>query len=614
MAAPDAWRMHGEGTPIFAEYLLLAGDAGWADLVSTADIEVRSNDVLIVVDMQNDFLPRDTANPDGGAFAVAEGSAAASLITQLIEHFGSKGALVVATRDYHPKKHSCFLPQGPFPEHCVQGTIGSHFYQPIGDCIQSCKKIMGRDVEVVFKGFHQAVDSFGCLRYPSEEATWERLSHEKEPKFLQGCSLEEWTGCFCLPCSNMDQDIDAPPDVCSVLERVSLNDLLASRGAERIFCCGLAYDFCVLDTALNGAKAGFKDIAIILDASRPAHIPGLGKFGSGFLSDPDEIKTKMAANGVRLTSASALMPGFKEVPVLNEKEKIRQSFPSQLGPFSLVAANKISLTLDRQQMHYKASSPKDLIKALEQQGITAEGAISQPCSITLGSENRKAIGIPQGATKFCWAYPVQQGRFQEYAREYLATTSPSAGFLTYGGFLYLDDKGKVLKVMAMAVGSGLSFAGPEPWRPQYTEALQERWQPVTLPFLQRKGAEMFAWFNPGEVLHSSVGEPWCIAEHGAFAYLMHKDGDEQKGLVFPVVDFAKGTPSCNGRIATNDEATQMVLQALRDAVKDNVRDRVELIKLVQAQETDLDQEVVTKLVDQELARNGLRARFSSDSL
>jgi nicotinamidase-related amidase len=77
-----------------------------------------------------------------------------------------------------------------------------------------------------------------------------------------------WTGSFALKASNITEDINAPPDVMAVLKRRSLRDVLCEGGEEalasrRLFVCGLALDFCVLDTALNASGAGFSQVSIL---------------------------------------------------------------------------------------------------------------------------------------------------------------------------------------------------------------------------------------------------------------------------------------------------------------------------------------------------------------
>merc|ERR1719182_479960 len=157
--------------------------------------------------MQNDFIPHDVA-PEGGRFGVPEGGSCVAPIVKLIEEFASQGAMIVATRDYHPHDHCSFTGfGGPFPPHCVQGSTGSYFYPSIGKALIKAAEVKDRQqakaatkapsrktnlkridmdtahafhtpadretvqnfarpcpkaaVEIVFKGFVEEVDSFG---------------------------------------------------------------------------------------------------------------------------------------------------------------------------------------------------------------------------------------------------------------------------------------------------------------------------------------------------------------------------------------------------------------------------------------------------------------------
>jgi nicotinamidase/pyrazinamidase len=80
-------------------------------------IQIGDRDALIVVDVQNDFLP-------GGALAVAEGDRIFEPLRRLMPLFGR----VYATRDWHPKNHGGFQAQGgPWPYHCLQDSPGAQF-------------------------------------------------------------------------------------------------------------------------------------------------------------------------------------------------------------------------------------------------------------------------------------------------------------------------------------------------------------------------------------------------------------------------------------------------------------------------------------------------------
>src|SRR5262249_53915127 len=78
-------------------------------------------DALLVVDIQNDFLP-------GGALAVRDGDAVIAPLNTYIESFRRLGLPIYASRDWHPPDHCSFEQQGgPWPPHCVAGTTGAEF-------------------------------------------------------------------------------------------------------------------------------------------------------------------------------------------------------------------------------------------------------------------------------------------------------------------------------------------------------------------------------------------------------------------------------------------------------------------------------------------------------
>lgn len=78
-------------------------------------------DALLVVDVQNDFLP-------GGALGVPEGDRVVPVLNRYIARFAEAGLPVIATRDWHPPGHCSFAERGgPWPPHCVAGTPGAAF-------------------------------------------------------------------------------------------------------------------------------------------------------------------------------------------------------------------------------------------------------------------------------------------------------------------------------------------------------------------------------------------------------------------------------------------------------------------------------------------------------
>ena len=186
-----------------------------------ATIKPDDSDVLLVFDLQPDFMP-------GGALAVAEGDTVVPLANALMRTF----AHVVLTQDWHPRGHASFASThgaAPFttkrldygdqtlwPDHCVQGTPGAALHPDL-------------DTDTPFlilrKGMHAAVDSYSAFVEADGRTT---------------------TG---------------------------LAALLHARGVRRVFCCGLATDFCVAYSALDARAAGF-DAFVIEDACRAIDADG----------------------------------------------------------------------------------------------------------------------------------------------------------------------------------------------------------------------------------------------------------------------------------------------------------------------------------------------------
>lgn len=179
-------------------------------------------DVLLVVDVQNDFCP-------GGALAVADGDAVVPLINALGRVFSH----VVLTQDWHPPGHSSFASSHPgrqpfesveaaygaqtlWPDHCVQHTAGADFHADLD--------LPGAAL-VIRKGFRREIDSYSAL-FENDHAT---------PTGLAG--------------------------------------YLRERGLARVYLCGLATDFCVGFSAIDAARAGFEAV-LIEDACRAIDLDG----------------------------------------------------------------------------------------------------------------------------------------------------------------------------------------------------------------------------------------------------------------------------------------------------------------------------------------------------
>ncbi len=104
---------------------------------ATKDIEIARDDALIVVDVQNDFLP-------GGALAVNDADAVIPVLNEWIRIFTSKTLPIFATRDWHPAGHCSFVEnRGQWPKHCVAESPGARFAEDLE---------LPDDVSIVHKG------------------------------------------------------------------------------------------------------------------------------------------------------------------------------------------------------------------------------------------------------------------------------------------------------------------------------------------------------------------------------------------------------------------------------------------------------------------------------
>lgn len=84
-------------------------------------LSLDRDDALVIVDVQNDFLP-------GGRLPVPEGDAVVAPLNRCIARFGSSGLTIIATRDWHPADHCSFHDRGgPWPPHCIQDSPGAAF-------------------------------------------------------------------------------------------------------------------------------------------------------------------------------------------------------------------------------------------------------------------------------------------------------------------------------------------------------------------------------------------------------------------------------------------------------------------------------------------------------
>jgi nicotinamidase/pyrazinamidase len=180
------------------------------------------NDVLIVVDVQNDFCP-------GGALAVPRGDEVVAVVNGLAARFRN----VVLTQDWHPRGHLSFAsshpgkapfetiaatygPQVLWPDHCVQDTPGAAFHDALH---------IPHAALIVRKGMHRAIDSYSAL-------------YENDRKTPTG-----------------------------------LTGYLRERGFSRVFVAGLALDFCVRYSAEDARREGFT-VFVVEDGCRGIDVAG----------------------------------------------------------------------------------------------------------------------------------------------------------------------------------------------------------------------------------------------------------------------------------------------------------------------------------------------------
>ena len=196
---------------------------------------------LLIVDVQNDFMP-------GGSLEVPHGAMIVPLINQLQKYFD----LVVATQDWHPQNHKSFasnqsnkkpfeeidlqgMKQTLWPDHCVQGTKGAEFHPEL----ETYK------IAAIFrKGMDPEIDSYSGF-------------------YDNGHQIS--TG---------------------------LTGYLKEKGVTEIYFCGLASDICVYYTIKDSLKEGFS-ATLIEDASRPLSIDAFAS-----------IKSELRKMGVRIINSN----------------------------------------------------------------------------------------------------------------------------------------------------------------------------------------------------------------------------------------------------------------------------------------------------------------------
>ena len=199
-------------------------------------------DVLLVVDVQNDFLP-------GGSLAVTGGDAVIPAINALADRFAN----IVMTQDWHPTGHASFVsahpgraafdtvelgygPQVLWPDHCVQGTKGARLADGLA---------LEKAQLVIRKGYHAGIDSYSAF---------------------------------------LEADRVTP---------TGLGSYLRERRLGRVFVVGLATDYCVAFSALDSTAGGFETL-VVEDACRAIDLAG----------SLAAAKARMSQAGVRLIGSA----------------------------------------------------------------------------------------------------------------------------------------------------------------------------------------------------------------------------------------------------------------------------------------------------------------------
>lgn len=202
---------------------------------------------LLIVDCQQDFMP-------GGNLAVKDGDKIVPGINDLIA--SSSFDVLVFTQDCHPKNHGSFASNHPgkkpfemgelnglsqmlWPNHCVQGTKGMDFHPDLEVSISAY---------FVFKGMDPNTDSYSAF---------------------------------------YDNNGQNPSGLSNYLKEMKVKEVLV---------CGLAFNYCVLFTALDSKSEGFRTI-VIEDLCKSAEVN---------TGDHEEAKKKMTTNGIEVIKRDAV--------------------------------------------------------------------------------------------------------------------------------------------------------------------------------------------------------------------------------------------------------------------------------------------------------------------
>lgn len=192
-------------------------------------IVLGQGDALLIVDLQNDFLP-------GGRLGVPQGELVIPPINTLIALYRAHRLPIYASRDWHPAEHCSFTAQGgPWPPHCVAGDEGARFASDMR---------LPEDAIVVSKADTAEADAY------------------------------------------------------SAFSGTGLAGEMSGRGIRRVAVCGLATDYCVLNTVLDGIKAGF-EVLLVPEAIRAVDIqPGDGDHAMARMLVAGALPVRLAKDGL----------------------------------------------------------------------------------------------------------------------------------------------------------------------------------------------------------------------------------------------------------------------------------------------------------------------------
>ena len=284
--------------------------------------------------------------------------------------------------------------------------------------------VEGREkIQIVFKAFHESVDSFGALPYAASPHGAQRLTGTVASGSIasegacMGCAAAPWTGsvalkssALCVPCAGepSEWNANAPPDVLATLTNDGIDRGMKTlfeilEGKDRIYVCGLALDFCVLDTCTNAKALGFEHVAMIVDLARAAHIAGRGQYGSGFLSDPKALVNGLLSAGVDMVSAVSLVPEELIWSASNapgsEVAAVHKPFPQELGSFTLATITRSGVTIDFD------ATPATYCLPLPSEWNTDRVAFGLISPLGPLPPNGWEEAKVNGATHIVWAYP-----------------------------------------------------------------------------------------------------------------------------------------------------------------------------------------------------------------